>query len=177
MAVFNPESRLTHELDYRLAASGPVSMFFSTEVLRSNVAWLSDHGYRVVHLEASGWRTEQDMHADLALALNFPDYYGRNLDALNECLSDVAGCDYGFSEADAGLVLVMRGIDRFMQRQPRLALDLMDAVVGAVRGAALFGHRILCLVQSDDPNLEIPPIGAALVSWNDAEWLNSNRHP
>jgi hypothetical protein len=152
-------------------------MFFSTEVLRSNVAWLSDHGYRVVHLEASRWRIEQDVHADLALALNFPDYYGRNLDALNECLSDVAGCDYGFSEADAGLVLVMRGIDRFMQRQPRLALDLMDAVVGTARGAALFGHRILCLVQSDDPNLEIPPIGAAVVSWNDAEWMNSNRHP
>lgn len=177
MAVFNPDSRLTHALDYRLAASGSVSLFWSTEVLSSNVAWLSDHGYRVVHLEASGWRTEQDVHADLALALNFPDYYGRNLDALDDCLSDVAGCDYGFSEADAGLVLVMRGIDQFMQRQPRLAHHLMDAVAGTARGAALFGHRILCLVQSDDPDLEIPPIGAAAVSWNDDEWLNSKRHP
>ncbi len=35
-------------------------------------------------VDASGWTTEQDLHRDIAAALDFPDYYGRNLDALNE---------------------------------------------------------------------------------------------
>jgi len=30
------------------------------------------------------------MHRALALALHFPDYYGNNLDALEECLGEVA---------------------------------------------------------------------------------------
>ncbi|MFD9005044.1 barstar family protein [Streptomyces sp. NPDC059582] len=29
------------------------------------------------------------MHRDVATAIDFPDYYGHNLDALNDCLRDV----------------------------------------------------------------------------------------
>jgi hypothetical protein len=177
MAVFDRDSTLTHPLDYRLAAGGFVSLFWSADVLLRSVAWLTESGYRVVELDASRWRDDQDMHTDLALALNFPDYYGRNLDALNDCLGDVAVADYGLSEEDAGLALVIRRIDLFMQRHPVVGHHLIDALASTGHGAALFGHRILCLAQSDDPDLVIPPVGTNAVPWNDAEWLNSNRHP
>jgi len=39
----------------------------------------------------------------------------------------------------------------------------------------LTGHRILALVQTDDPDLRFDPVGAASVVWNDAEWLNASR--
>lgn len=177
MAVFDRDSTVKHPLDFRLAAGGSVTLFWSPEVLRSSVAWLSEHGYRVVNLDASRWRDDQDMHSELASALHFPDYYGRNLDALNDCLGDVAVAEYGLTDDDAGLALVIRRIDLFMQRQPRVGQHLLDALAGTARGAALFGHRILCLAQSDDPDLVIPPIGAYTVPWNDAEWLDSKRHP
>lgn len=32
--------------------------------------------------------SEKDLHSQLALALEFPSYYGKNLDALWDCLSD-----------------------------------------------------------------------------------------
>ena len=35
--------------------------------------------------------------------------------------------------------------------------------------AALIGHRMICLVQSDDPSIQFDPIGATPVLWNDAE--------
>jgi len=42
-----------------------------------------------VQLSARAWRTEQDAHQALARALAFPDYYGHNLDALYDCLTDL----------------------------------------------------------------------------------------
>ena len=42
-----------------------------------------------VQLSAAGWDTPEKAHADLAQALSFPDYYGHNLDALHDCLTDL----------------------------------------------------------------------------------------
>ena len=44
-----------------------------------------------VQLSARAWRTEQDVHQALAQALSFPDYYGHNLDALHDCLTELNG--------------------------------------------------------------------------------------
>ena len=42
-----------------------------------------------VQLSAAAWDTTEKAHADLAQALNFPDYYGHNLDALHDCLTEL----------------------------------------------------------------------------------------
>lgn len=42
-----------------------------------------------VQLSAAAWRSPMDAHADLARALDFPAYYGHNLDALHDCLTDL----------------------------------------------------------------------------------------
>ena len=42
-----------------------------------------------VQLSAAAWHTARDAHDALAQALRFPDYYGRNLDALHDCLTDL----------------------------------------------------------------------------------------
>ncbi len=42
-----------------------------------------------VQLSAAAWDTPEKAHAALADALAFPDYYGHNLDALHDCLTDL----------------------------------------------------------------------------------------
>jgi hypothetical protein len=175
VAAFDLDYVLTHPIDYRLAANGFVTLFWSPQVLGSSTGWLSDHGYRVVQADASAWHTALDMHVDLALVLDFPDYYGRNMAALNDCLRDVAACRYGFSRDDTGLALVVYGFDRFFQQDPQAAHALLDIFAEQARSAALLGHRMLCLIQSDDAHLAVPPVGATPISWNDAEWLDSKR--
>ena len=39
----------------------------------------------------------------------------------------------------------------------------------------LFGHRLLCLVQSNAPGHPFDVVGAAPVKWNPVEWLKANR--
>lgn len=42
-----------------------------------------------VQLSAAGWHSAADAHRALAAGLSFPDYYGHNLDALHDCLTDL----------------------------------------------------------------------------------------
>ena len=42
-----------------------------------------------VQLSAAGWDTPEKAHEALSQALHFPAYYGKNLDALHDCLTDL----------------------------------------------------------------------------------------
>jgi len=44
-----------------------------------------------VTLHASKFSSEAELHDALAKALDFPEHYGKNLDALYDCLTDI--CD------------------------------------------------------------------------------------
>lgn len=152
-----------------------VSLFWRREVLQHTLEQLAALGYDIVQIDATAWRTEQDLHRDMAAALSFPSYYGNNLDALNDCLSDVGSGDYGVSAAATGLALVIIGYDKFAAVEPDIAQTVLDIFAGQARHAVLIGHRMLCLVQSDDPRITFVPVGATPVACNDAEWLDASR--
>jgi hypothetical protein len=74
-------------------------------------------------------------------------------------------------------VLVFTRYDRFAGSCPRSSQIVLDIMAGQARSAALFGRRMMCLVQSDDPDIRFEPVGATPVMWNDAEWLDAKRQP
>ncbi|WP_374009789.1 barstar family protein [Leifsonia sp. LS-T14] len=115
------------------------------------------------------------MHDAISLAFGFPGYYGRNLAALRDCLSDVAELDYGWTEADAGLIIVLDNFDRIHAAMPVLAVTLLDIISEAALRAALLGNRLVCLVRSDDRGLELGRIGGYDPTWNPREWLLRDR--
>lgn len=177
MAAFDPETDLSQDRAFRLLSNTPVTLFWRRRILDETTAWLSDHGYQVTHIDASSWSTERDLHRDIAAALGFPDYYGRNLDALNDCMRDVVSQDYGWAPNTTGLALVLTGYDAFTVHRPRAAQVVLDIMADRSRSAALLGRRLMCLVQSNDPHIRFEPVGATPVAWNDAEWLDSTRRP
>ncbi|WP_204039174.1 barstar family protein [Acrocarpospora phusangensis] len=162
-------------MDYRLMADSPVTLFWRHSILDETTDWLLAHDYQVVRLAASDWLVETDMHQAFAAALDFPEYYAGVLAALNDCLSDVAFCDYGARPEATGLVLVMTGYDTFAERFPLVAEAVLDIIASNATTALLVGHRILCLVQSDNPRIAFGPLGAEYARWNDAEWLEDRR--
>ncbi|GAA1273698.1 hypothetical protein Psi02_04470 [Planotetraspora silvatica] len=152
-----------------------VTLFWRRSVLDETIGWLLAHGYQVIHFDASVWLTEDDLHRDFATALDFPDYYGGVLAALNDCLSDVAFCEYGARPDATGLVLVLTGYDKFTERLPEVAEKTLDIITGNAQTAMLVGHRMFCLVQSDDPRISFGPLGATYAGWNAAEWRYDRR--
>jgi hypothetical protein len=121
---------------------------------------------------------EADLTDDrIAAAFHFPDYYGRNLDALNDCMRDVVSQDYGWASNTTGLALVLTGFDAFAAHCSREAQIVLDNMADHSRRAVVFGRRLMCLVQSNDPHIRFAPVGATPVMWNDAEWLDSKRRP
>lgn len=91
-------------------------------------------------LDLSGIRDEEAFHEYVASSLGFPEYYGRNLDALWDCLTD-----YALSHPDAHLQLVgVRDFrehnsgfaDRALQCFTRLASDPFGLKVDCFDGEA-----------------------------------------
>jgi RNAse (barnase) inhibitor barstar len=167
MATFSIEGSDFERLDWRLLQNGAVSLYCRHDVLDADLDWLWKHGYRVAELDGR-WSDADAMHAAFAKTLSFPDYYGKNLDALNDCISDL-------DVQDGGLVLVFRRFDAFASRHRAVAQAVLDILAHNARRFLLFGRRLIVLVQSDDPKISFEPIGATAVGWNPKEWSHKDR--
>jgi RNAse (barnase) inhibitor barstar len=175
VAAWDADAEITHPVDFRLVHNTFVTMFWRSSLLDETIDWLRSHAYDVVEFDTGSWVSDADMYDAVALGLNFPDYFGRNLDALNDCMRGVASGDYGWNSDATGLVIVLRSFDTFAAVDRRTAQIMLDIFADQARCAILMGNRIICLVQSNDPQLAFDPVGAMPVMWNDAEWLNSKR--
>ncbi|MEU8136522.1 barstar family protein [Streptodolium elevatio] len=171
-----PQDTTTRLPGLEYMASSFVTLFWRRHLLATAVRQLEDRDFRVVRLAAHGWATEEDMHRTIASTLGFPGYYGHNLDALNDCLGDVAcGGPYDDAAEGAGLVLSFTDYDRFADACPRAAQIVLDIIADQARRAAVLQRRFFALVHSDNPNIQFEPVGAMPVMWNSKEWLDANR--
>ncbi|MBS1898504.1 MAG: barstar family protein [Actinobacteria bacterium] len=176
MATWDTDAETTNPVDFRLVRNGFVTMFWDPSLLDATVDSLRSSAYRVVEFDADEWSSDAEMYEDVATRLGFPSYFGRNLDALNDCMSDVASGSYGWdAAADKGLVIVLKAFEVFAARDRWTAQKLLDVVAAQARSAMLIGHRVICLVQSNDARLGFEPVGAMPVMWNDAESVNAER--
>ncbi len=169
MAAFDADAGRTHPADYDLLVLGFVHLFRRPDALDDTVALLEGLGYDAVRVDARAWTDDEDLHRDLSAALSFPPHYGGNLDALNDCLADVVAYEYATSRDATGFALVLTGYDHFAARRPAVAQAVLDIFATQARYGALIGHRMICLVQSDDPDFTVDPVGAQPVHWGPAD--------
>ena len=156
-------------LDYNLLQSGSINLYYRPELLAEDVEWLAAHNYRIDSFDCASWQTEEDMYSAFATTLDFPDYFGRNLAALNDCLSDIDVPEKG------GRSLVFHHYNAFAAKMSEVAWHVLDILEINSRTHLLFGRRLLTLLQSDDPEIQFKSVGACPVRWNGREWLNKNR--
>jgi hypothetical protein len=167
MAVFH--ERGSQRLDWMLLHNGPVTLYYRSDILGTDLAWLQEQGYHVEPFDCMSWLTIDALHDAVAVQLQFPDYYGRNLHAFNDCLSDL------LIPEQSGCVLVFLRYDAFAARFPDVAWQVLDIIAVQARYFLLRGRRLLALVQSDDPRIAFAPIGACPVLWNSHERLDKQR--
>jgi hypothetical protein len=115
--------------------------YFVAESQRSRLRdALHEAGFEVFEADAKSSSTERQLLLSVGDALAFPDYYGANWAAFDDCLGDLL-------RADAGSVaLVIVGIDTLMRSDPhafvRCVHLLLDAVAEVERAAAGFQFEV-----------------------------------
>jgi RNAse (barnase) inhibitor barstar len=165
MAVFESNPDEWQRLDWQILQNGWTSLYWQEYILNNDLDWFKKEKYNIIDFNCTKWTDTNQIHKDLKKQLDFPDYYGENLSALNDCLSDV-------EINEPGLVTVFR---HFHIVHKDVAHSLLDIFARNSRLHNLFGKRLLTLVQVDNPNYQIDPIGSSSVVWNGAEWLDSKR--
>src|SRR5262249_43533993 len=86
---------------------GPIALYCRKEILEDEVQKLVAEVFDVRRLDASRWGVGGDAHEDMKRVLQLPSYYGRNLNALDECIHEVTIPDEG------GMAIVLSEYDDF----------------------------------------------------------------
>ncbi|MFG3285625.1 barstar family protein [Streptomyces sp. NPDC048111] len=98
-------------------------------------------GWLVDVLDLDGVTGKAAFMERVAKALRLPDWFGRNWDALADCLGDP---DWG--PADPGRLLVVTGWQEYAERRPEewaTALDILDVSAGSGPRGTLAVHLAL----------------------------------
>ncbi len=164
-----PSSASDTRRDLAILHISPVCLFHKESLLNDMVQWLEQREYVIHAFDTAQWASPSDLHESLKKELAFPDYYGRNLDALDECLGDMHFPPTG------RVVLMFRHYDAFQRALGPLAQKLLDIIAGASYRHMVDGRRLLALVQSDDPAIQFDPVGRRPVIWNSKEYFVKSR--
>lgn len=140
-------------------ATGRVNGYRDAEAIAADLVALGALGYEIERFDCSAWHDEAAMHAEVAARLDFPDYYGRNFDALDDCLTDT---EVLAVPVHSGLVLTLEHLDGWPGRQGAL----VEVLAEASRYWSLFGRRIIVLVSVSRPSWAAPPhLADTRLSW------------
>jgi Barstar (barnase inhibitor) len=163
---FVPEDELRHPVDFQLLQNGPVSAYADATALTRDIAALEQRRYRIERFACERWTEEQDLHDEFARRFSFPSYYGRNMNALAECMADT---DVLHVPGHGGLCVVLDRLDRWPDRHDRWP-DRQEVLLQVLSSAAwywlLFGRRLITLVLVGDRSWRSPrDLGATTADW------------
>jgi RNAse (barnase) inhibitor barstar len=165
MPVFNNDPSEWQRLDWTILQDNSPNIYWRQQYLEEDIAWLESEGYQIVRLDCSSWSDDNLFHTDLYKKVQFPDYYGRNFNALNDCMRDL-------ESREAGLVIVLEHFDAWDSEMGQALIEIFDR---ASRFHLLLGERIMVLIQVNDPKATFEPIKSTAPIWNRREWLNKDR--
>jgi RNAse (barnase) inhibitor barstar len=156
------------QIDNKIMLLGAISKYYDISILEEDLAQLTIKNYEIYDLDLGQW-TFETFHSNIQESLNFPEYYGKNLSAFRDCLGDM------FEISKKGIVIVMRRFNMLYNQNKDLCEGILDGIDDISWEWLILGKKLICLIQSDDPDLFIDKIGGYHPVWNNSEWLDSKR--
>ena len=165
MASFREED--FNRFDFCLLQNGFINLYWRPGYLAEDTDQLLQLGYKVIRFDCSSWKSLQDCARDVSAKLDFQ--WQGNLNALNDLLSDIQ------IPFESGLIISFLGFEKLQKLEPDIAWPMLDMLANNARRHLLFGKRLICMVQVDEPRTSFEPVGAQRVNWNPREWMNKDR--
>src|ERR1700722_722126 len=107
MAPFNQQDEQVQGIDWQILRDGGVALYWRRELFDEDLDWFHQRHYQVFSFDCERWTSSQEMNRDFQRTLNFPAYYGRTLDSLDECVCDCPVPDLG------GMALALTRFDAY----------------------------------------------------------------
>jgi hypothetical protein len=172
VGVFDDSGHGASGEDFALLQNGHVHLVRHAWARGRLLDDLTALGYAVAVADLGGCASPGDLRATVIAAVpGWPEGYGAgNWDAFVDGLSD-----HLLDHAHPRRVVVLDGFDAYLERDPHNAHLLLEVMARAGRWHLLFGRRLICLVMTDDPHLDLGTVGAQPVGWNRHEWLLAHR--
>jgi RNAse (barnase) inhibitor barstar len=155
---------------FHFLKNGGVVKYWHPALLVQDCQRLESMGYQLDHFNCLDWVDEPAMHLQLKAQLDFPDWYGGNLPAFNDCIF----ADFVIPEG-TGRTLVLHRYDAFVAIEPQLAAKMVNAFARATYRHLVKGKRFFVFLQSNDPELNFENAGQQDVLWNVREFYNKDR--
>lgn len=156
-------------LDWYLMNFGPIALFHKAKVLAETIVWLEHHGYTTVDAQCGACGSEEEVLWAIGGRLGFPRWPSPGLDGFAD------DCHHLEVPEEGGFAVVLRQFNVVYARFPSFARHILDIFAGSVWINLLYGRRLLCLVQSDDPWVQFGRVGGREPWWNAQEWARSDR--
>jgi hypothetical protein len=169
MAAFTEDDQ--DRLDWMLLRDGAVTLYYRRSFFDEDAAWLKDNGYSVHIVDCTDAR---QFKLQMTRVFKFEENFGYkpwtgNLDALNDAFRHL---DF---DSSAGVALCFVRFDALLQNNAPSARGTLDILESRSRDYLLTGKRLLGLVQSDEPFIQVGPLGCRGPRWNHREWFDDSR--
>lgn len=151
----------------QLMLNGSITLYDKTDILDKSISEIAAEGFEVARFDCKECN-EELFHKEVARILDFPTYYGENLNAFEDCLADLI-------IDNTGILLVFTSYQSFLVKHPELAIDILDVIQINSWRFLLEGKALLSFIQSTDSEILIPPIGGMVPQWNGEEWFVIDR--
>ncbi|HET9139784.1 hypothetical protein [Actinophytocola sp.] len=165
--VFDDAVRGTHPEDFQLLHFGHLHLFRHAWALSRLVTDLAELGYEVVEVEAASCDDADSLRDAVIAAIDgWPSGYGRGTwpgfaDGLT---------DYLLTAERPLLVLVLKGLDQVRGKDEACVRDLLDLLASIAPWHLLFGRRLICLIETDDTELDTGVLGGERPGWTRHEF-------
>jgi hypothetical protein len=168
VVVFDDDVRGTHREDFQLLHHGHLHLFRHAWALSRLVTDLTGLGYRVVEVVAASCDSADSLRDTVIAAIDdWPTDYGRgSWSGFNDGLMD-----YLLTAECPLVVLVLKGFDQIRGKDEASILALLELLASIARWHLLFGRRLICLIETNDVDLDTGVLGGERPFWNRHEFL------
>jgi RNAse (barnase) inhibitor barstar len=118
------------------------SSFLDEELLHNLVEAL---GYQLFRVNGIRIKSKGDLLNDLAQVMDFPDYFGYNWDALEECLRD-----FEWLPSTKGYILLFTNPEDFIKKAPSDCKTFLEIIFEVSRYWAFKHIRFLLILEPDE---------------------------
>ncbi|WP_234398999.1 barstar family protein [Planococcus massiliensis] len=151
----------------QMMVNGSIVLYGKTDILDKNSREIEAEGFEIIRFDCKEW-DEGLFHKEVARKLDFPAYYGENLNAFSDCLSDLL-------INNTGILLIFTHYQSFLAKHPELAIEVLEIIQINSWRFLLEGKALLSFIQSTDPEISLPAIGGMVPEWNGEEWFDKDR--